>query len=249
MSKKLVSIITPSYNSSNFIADTILSIQRQSYINWELLITDDCSTDNTIQIINSFVQKDKRIKLFKFNENKGAGFARNNSISHAKGTLIAFCDSDDIWLPKKLEKQIIFMKKKNLVFTYSSYNVCNSNNENIGLVRCPKKISFRKMLNNNYVGCLTAIYDSEKLGKLFMSKIRNRQDWVLWLKILKVSGPTLGIEEPLAVYRKRNNSISSSKLKQLIFNYNVYRKELGFNFLLSLILMVNFMIYYAAKKI
>ena len=110
-------------------------------------------------------------------------------------------------------------------------------------------ISYRKMLNNNYVGCLTAIYDAEKIGKLYMSKIRNRQDWTLWFKILKKTGPTKGIVEPLAIYRNRRTSISSSKMKQLKYNWMVYNKELGYNIILSTLLMINFLIYYAAKKI
>ena len=105
------------------------------------------------------------------------------------------------------------------------------------------------MLNNNYVGCLTAIYDSEKLGKFYMSKIRNRQDWVLWLNILKKSGPAIGLTEPLAIYRERSSSISSNKIKQFKFNWNVYRKELGYNSIVSTLLIINFLFHYAAKKI
>jgi teichuronic acid biosynthesis glycosyltransferase TuaG len=249
MTEKLVSIITPSYNSEEYIAYTIKSIQKQSYTNWELLITDDCSDDSTVQIITSFIKNDKRIKLFHLNQNSGSGVSRNNSLNHAKGKFIAFCDSDDLWLPNKLEKQILFMLKNDLQFTYSSYKVCNEKGLIVRNVICPTKISSRKMLNNNYVGCLTAVYDSEQLGKIYMSKIRNRQDWVLWIKILKICGPTIGLTQPLAIYRDRSSSISSNKLKQLKYNYNVYRYELGYNSFTSTLLLVNFLIHYATKKI
>ncbi|MDA9201819.1 glycosyltransferase [Flavobacteriaceae bacterium] len=245
----LVSIITPSYNSEEFISQTINSIINQTYSNWELLITDDCSNDLSTEIIKSFVKKDNRIKLYTLDYNSGAGVARNNSIKYSNGKYIAFCDSDDQWLPNKLEKQIAFLKENNLQFSYSSYKVCNEEDEIVGSVICPKEVSFRKMLNNNYVGCLTAIYDSEKLGKFYMSKIRNRQDWVLWLNILKNSGPAMGLTEPLAIYRERSSSISSNKIKQFKFNWNVYRKELGYNSIVSTLLIINFLFHYAAKKI
>lgn len=249
MVKNLVSIITPSYNSEKYIDCTIKSIQSQTYTNWELLITDDCSDDKTVKIINSYIRNDKRIKVFILKQNSGAGIARNNSIKNAKGKYIAFCDSDDQWLPNKLEKQITFMLKNNLKFTYSSYKVCNEEDKIIGSVISPKEINFRKMLNNNYVGCLTAIYDSERLGKIYMSKIRNRQDWVLWFNILKISGPTKGLTQTLAIYRERSSSVSSNKLKQIKYNWNVYNKELGYNSFISLLLIINFLLHYAAKKI
>ena len=249
MRKKLVSIITATYNSAEFIADTIKSIQAQTYSDWELLITDDSSDDSTNEIINSFSKKDERIKIFSLEKNSGAGIARNNSIKNAKGRFIAFCDSDDQWLPNKLMKQVSFMLKFSLKFSYSSYLVCNKSGEVFSKVVCPEKISYKKMLNNNYVGCLTAMYDAGQLGKIYMSKIRNRQDWVLWLKILKISGPTIGIRDPLAIYRDRPSSISSNKLYQLKLNFNVYRKELGYNFFYSLILTIKFLYHYVAKKI
>ena len=143
----LVSVITPSYNSEEFISQTINSVINQTYSNWELLITDDCSNDLSIEIIKPFVKKDRRIKLYTLEHNSGSGVARNNSIKYAKGKYIAFCDSDDQWLPNKLEKQIAFMKENNLQFSYSSYKVCNEEDKIVGSVICPKEVSFRKMLN------------------------------------------------------------------------------------------------------
>lgn len=245
----LVSIITPSYNSEKFISETINSILNQTYSNWELLITDDCSTDNTIEIVNYYSKRDSRIKLFTLEKNSGAGVARNNSIMHAKGKYIAFCDSDDQWKEFKLSKQVDFMVTNNLSFTYSSYDVIDEDNNKLKSIFSPIKLSYKKMLRNNYVGCLTAIYDQDKLGKIYMSKIRKRQDWTLWLKIFKIIKNTRGINETLAIYRDRRGSISNNKVLLLKYNWIIYNEELGFNKLKSLMLLLNFLYYYARKKI
>ena len=245
----LVSIITPSYNSEKFISETINSIINQTYTNWELLITDDFSSDNTIKTIESFNKNDDRIKLFRLNENQGAGFARNNSIKESKGKFIAFCDSDDQWKPNKLEKQIHFIKQNNLVFTYSSYDVIDESGNFIKSINSPITLSLKNILSNNYVGCLTAIYDSEAIGKQYMPIIRKRQDWVLWINILKIIGKTEGLQDSLALYRLRKNSISSNKVKMLKYNWSVYYNVLGFNIIKTILLMINFTIHYAIKKI
>tara|TARA_B110001469_G_scaffold127101_1_gene146693 strand:- start:2088 stop:2849 length:762 start_codon:yes stop_codon:yes gene_type:complete len=245
----LVSIITPSYNSEKFISQTIKSILVQTYTNWELLITDDCSNDDTIKVIKKFKQQDNRIKLFNLKTNKGAGEARNNSILNANGRFIAFCDSDDLWKKEKLQKQVDFLLKNNLAFTYSSYDVIGEKNRFIKQVLAPSEINYQKMLRNNYVGCLTAIYDSKKLGKHYMPKIRKRQDWVLWLKLIKIIDKTKGQNESLALYRNRSKSISSNKIQLIKFNWNVYHIELGYGKIYSLFLIINFIFYYVKKNI
>lgn len=244
-----VSIITPSYNSELFISETILSIQSQTFTDWELIITDDCSSDDTVRIIKSFIKKDDRIRLYILKSNQGAGVARNHSIKMAKGRYIAFCDSDDKWKESKLRKQIDFMITNNLSFTYSSYDVIDEENNKLKSIYSPIKLSYKEMLRNNYVGCLTAIYDQDKLGKIYMSEIRKRQDWTLWLKIFKTIKNTRGIEEPLAIYRKRAGSISSNKFLLLKYNFIIYNKYLGYNKVKSFLLVLNFLNYYARKKI
>ena len=245
----LVSVIIPTHNSSQFISDTLRSIINQTYRDLEILITDDASTDYTIEIIKEFQKKDKRIKLYSLKKNRGAGVARNNSIKFSTGRYIAFCDSDDQWKENKIEKQIDFMKSNNLFFTYSSYEVIDEKGNKQKTIYAPEKLNFKQMLFNNYVGCLTAIYDQEKLGKIFMSKIRKRQDWTLWLKIFKIINNTSGISEPLAIYRNRSNSISNNKFDLLKFNFIIYNKELGYNKVKSLIFLTFFLYYYARKKI
>lgn len=246
---RLVSIITPTFNSEKYISETINSIQAQSYRNWELLITDDCSTDNTVVIIQKIIKSDHRIKLFILKQNSGAGIARNQSIKNASGKLIAFCDSDDQWLPEKLATQISFMLKNDLAFTYSSYYTVDLSGNRKGMIKAPSELTYSMLLRNNYVGCLTAIYDQEKLGKIYMSEIRKRQDWTLWLKIMDRLQHTYGIEEPLAIYRIRPNSVSSNKISLLEITYNLYHKELNMGVIKSIFNLFRYLFYLVKKKI
>lgn len=248
-SDDLVSIITPTYNSSSFIETTIRSIQGQSHENWELLITDDCSSDNTVSLIKEFINVDNRVKLFELDKNSGAGIARNNSIKYAEGKFIAFCDSDDQWLPNKLRAQLEFLISENLDFTYSSYYCIDEYGKRKGLVLAPSKLTYSKLLRNNYVGCLTAIYNRDNLGKLYMSEIRKRQDWTLWLKILKKIHHTKGIKEPLALYRIRPQSISRNKFSLLGITYRVYKYELNIGRMKSLFYLTRYLFYLILKKI
>ncbi|BAX78631.1 glycosyltransferase family 2 protein [Labilibaculum antarcticum] len=225
-----VSIITPTYNSEAYIVQTILSIQRQTYDNWELLITDDCSSDKTIDLLNEFAGEDNRIKIFQLNINSGGGIARNNSIENATGRFIAFCDSDDLWTPDKLEKQIKFMAENDLAFTYSAYQKINEDNEKGGIVNPNPKLTYSDLLKSCQIGCLTAIYDTFKLGKVYLPEIRKRQDYGLWLKIFQVIGETRGLNNNvLGYYRVRSNSVSSNKFKAAIYHFKVLRQvgELG----------------------
>lgn len=222
----LVSIITPTYNSAEFLSETIESILAQTYTNWELLITDDCSTDNTVEIIERYTKKDSRIKFFRLEKNSGGGIARNNSIKQAEGRYIAFCDSDDRWFPDKIAKQINFMKEKDIAFSYASYLLCDENGKENGINVCLSKLTYRKILMDNYVGCLTAMYDTAKIGKVYMPSIRKRQDWGLWISILKKCRMAYGIKQPLGLYRIRQNSVSSNKLSLIRYHATLYKEML-----------------------
>ena len=221
----LVSIITPSYNSSEFISLTISSVKAQTYQNWELIIVDDLSTDNSVEIIQSFMVNDKRIKLHKLSVNSGAGIARNKAIDLAKGTFIAFLDSDDLWLPDKLNLQIKFMIDNNYNLTHTSYKVINERGEDLKkTIFCESKLDYHQMLSSNKIGCLTAIYNTAILGKIYMPEIRKRQDYALWLKILKIESFAYGLPDVLASYRDRNNSISNNKIEMLKWNWSLYKE-------------------------
>ncbi|MCH5229421.1 MAG: glycosyltransferase family 2 protein [Muribaculaceae bacterium] len=225
----LVSIITPSYNCSKFIGETINSIISQTYINWELLITDDCSTDNSCEIIEAYANKDPRIKLIRLTINSGAGVARNTSIEAAQGHYIAFCDSDDLWLPHKLEKQIKFIKENNLFVTYASALTCDETGKINGINLSFPSVSFKNECKCDWISMSSLIYDASKLGKVFLPIIRKRQDWGLKIKLLQNVGSTIGLYEPLSIYRIRKNSISRKKSDLIKYNIAIYRNILNLN--------------------
>lgn len=246
----LVSIITPSFNCSKYIGETIKSIKAQTYQNWELLITDDCSTDNSISIIQEFCEVDPRIKIFCLKNNSGAGIARNNSIKEAKGKYIAFCDSDDRWHSEKLEKQLAFMEEKGCEMSYSSYMTCDEAGKVKGIVVCRHQETLSTLRRDDKIGCLTLIYDSEKIGKVYMPKLRKRQDWAMKLKVLRICGQAFGIKEPLAYYRLRSDSISHKKQVLIKYNIAVYKEIFGWSSLrATLFFLFIFMPSYLLKKI
>ncbi|MBF4464815.1 glycosyltransferase family 2 protein [Flavobacterium sp. LC2016-12] len=239
---ELVSIITPTYNAEKFIRATIESVQNQTYQNWEMILVDDASTDETVKIIQDFAEKDSRIKLFKLEKNSGNGFARNIALEKAVGKYIAYLDADDLWFPNKLEKQIQFLKENNLHFTFSFYDCIDEEGNSLNRrVEAPVNLTYDELFFCNYVGNLTAIYDADYFGKIVIEATQKRQDWRLWLTILKQIQVTKPVPEPLAFYRIRKDSISSSKFKLIKHNFGVYREFHGFNFVFSVMLMVRFL--------
>ncbi|TYA74121.1 glycosyltransferase family 2 protein [Seonamhaeicola marinus] len=238
-----VSIITPTFNSKDFIEHTIRSVIDQTYQNWELIIVDDASKDNTIEIINEFVSVYPNIRLLQNKENNGAAISRNKAIEAAKGDYIAFLDADDLWKPEKLEKQIAFMEENKCDVCFSSYELMNEKGELLHQeIRALTSLSYKKLVKSNYVGNLTGIFNARTLGKITSVNLRKRQDWLIWLEAIKKSGkPALGIQEPLAIYRVRESSISSNKLNLVKYNYWVYKKGLGFSTLKSMYSLVIFL--------
>lgn len=226
----MVSIVMPAYDASRFIAESIDSVRSQTYEDWELLIIDDASKDQTDEIVKQYLEQDSRIKLYPLPVNQGAGFARNIGIKASEGKYICFLDADDLWTPPKLQKQLDFMTKNNLLVSYSSYELINEDgNSTNQIVEALETLSFAKLLRANYVGNLTGMYNSEVLGKIYCPPIRKRQDWAMWLQALKKAGTAKGILEPLAKYRVRKDSISANKQEMLEYNYKVYRKVLKFS--------------------
>ena len=225
----LVSIITATYNTSSFIDRTIRSVQNQSFTDWEMLITDDCSKDNTVEIIKEMASKDERIKSFVLEKNSGAGVARNTSIEHAGGRFIAFLDGDDMWAPDKLEKQIAFMQKNDCAMSYTSYLTCDEQDVVTGIVVCPHKHTLADSKRDNKPGFSTVMYDTEKVGKVFMSTLRKRQDWCLNMTVLKKCGTAFGLVEPLTYYRKGQESLSKDKKSLAKYHVAVYQEVLGWS--------------------
>lgn len=239
---ELVSIITPTYNAEKYIRETLLSVVNQSYQNWEMILADDASTDGTIAIIKEFAQKDNRIKLFKLQENRGNGFARNAALEKASGKYIAYLDADDLWFSDKLQKQIQFLKTHKLPFTFSFYDSIDEEGNNLNRrVESPNPLTYKQLFFCNYVGNLTAIYDSDYFGKIVLKNSQKRQDWRIWLTILKQIQIARPVPEPLAFYRIRKDSVSSSKFKLIKHNFGVYREFHGYNFVFSVLLMMRFL--------
>jgi len=239
---ELVSIIIPTYNTEKFIRATLQSVQNQTYQNWEMILVDDASTDRTVSVIEEFAKNDSRIKLFKLEKNSGNGFARNIALEKAVGKYIAYLDADDLWFSNKLEKQIGFLKANNLHFTFSFYDCIDEEGNSLNRrVEAPINLTYDELFFCNYVGNLTAIYDADYFGKIILEATQKRQDWRLWLTILKQIQVTKPVPEPLAFYRIRKDSISSSKFKLIKHNFGVYREFHRFNFVFSVLLMVRFL--------
>jgi glycosyltransferase involved in cell wall biosynthesis len=237
-----VSIIIPTFNSEKFIAQTLESIQAQTYTNWEVIIVDDGSSDKTVSIISKLAQFEERIQFFQLEGNSGAGIARNIALNKVNGRYIAFLDSDDLWKPTKLEKQIKFMTQKNLPFTFSFYDCINEDGKPLNeRIESPRYLSYNQLFYCNYVGNLTGIYDVDYFGKIPIFPIRKRQDWILWLTILKKIKTGQPTPESLAFYRVRKDSISASKFDLLKHNFTVYRTFHRFNVVVSLICMIGFL--------
>lgn len=213
----------PAYNSGHFIAASIESIIAQTYTDWELFVVDDCSTDDTVDIVRTYAEHDERIKLLTLDHNVGAGHTRNVGIEAADGRYIAFCDSDDRWLPAKLEKQIAYMTEKDCCLCFGSYIVCNEQGENIGIIKAPDVQTLEDEKHDNKIGFLTAIYDTQKCPKFLMPPMRKRQDWAYLLQIQQKTGTAYAVpDEVIAVYRERESSVSSEKFSLLHYEARVY---------------------------
>ncbi|GAA0468399.1 glycosyltransferase family 2 protein [Alkalibacillus silvisoli] len=243
-----ISVITPAYNSEQFIEEAIRSVQAQTIDNWEMIIVDDCSKDRTVKIVESLKQQDSRIKLHKLDENKGAGYARNVAMDLAKGRFIAFLDSDDAWLPEKLEKQYQFMKRRGVGFSYTKYKLIDEDGHLSGApYEVPSDLDFKDLLKFCHIGCLTVMLDRDKVGHVQMDLIRNRQDYLLWLDITREGVKAYALQEVLSKYRKVSNSISSNKLKVAKLNWKIYRERFGMNVIKSAWYFLHYVYFYIRK--
>lgn len=223
----------PAYNARRTIVDSVKSLQMQSYRNWELFIVDDCSTDDTINIVRHLAISDERIKVISLGINSGRpAYPRNVAIREARGEIIAFLDADDEWMPDKLQKQLYFMDSTCAALSCTGYDVIDINGNDIGNFIPPDVCSYDDLLSNNTIGCLTAIYDVRILGKRYFP-ICGHEDYALWLNILRDGYEVYGLKDKLSRYRITPGSVSSSKLKILRFFWNIYRNQEKFSYLTS----------------
>ncbi|WP_066066891.1 teichuronic acid biosynthesis protein TuaG [Neobacillus soli] len=246
----LISIITPSYNASLSIEQTIESVRKQTFQNWEMIIVDDCSTDDTPEILKRYEKVDERIHVIYLDQNGGAAVARNLALRHALARYVAFLDSDDCWKPEKLAKQLSFMQTNDYAFTFTGYEFIT--NEGVRLnkqVSAPAKVSYNAMLKNTIIGCLTVMVDRDKVGQIQMPNIRTRQDMATWLAILKKGIHAYGLNENLAEYRIGNPSISKNKWKAAKMNWFVYRKVEKLHLLKAFWCFSHYAFHAVAKRI
>lgn len=231
-----VSIITPCYNASRYISQTIDSVLTQTFTDWEMIIVDDGSKDDSSEIVEKYVKKDSRIRLIQ-QPNGGSASARNHGIREATGRYIALLDADDLWLPQFLEKQIEFMKEKKAICVYSSYKRIDENsNEILKPLICRPFVNYKKMQITNFIGCLTGLYDSSKYGKKYLDeKLKSiRDDYAYWLEIVKLENAAYGNPEVLACYRVIKSSTTGNKLKLVKKQFWFYRNYLKLSFARSL---------------
>lgn len=220
-----VSVITPSYNSIRFIGETISSVQNQSYKNWEMIIVDDGSTDQSAAKIKEIIEGDSRIRLLSLKENVGAAKARNLAIQEARGRYIAFLDSDDIWLPHKLKTQLLFMEEMNIAFSYASYSLIDENGNELNReVSVPKSVDYHYLVGNTIIGCLTVMIDREKIPYVEMPSIQP-EDTALWLNLLHEGYEAKGIQQVLAKYRIVTNSVSRNKIRAAFRYWKLLREQ------------------------
>ena len=245
----LVSIIMPSYNTAQYIADSIRSVQAQTYENWELLIVDDCSTDDTDGVVTSFLS-DPRIRYLKNEVNSGAAISRNYALREARGRWIAFLDSDDLWAPEKLERQILFMEKENCHFSYTYYQEIDEASQPLGVtVQGPRHITKAGMLRFCWPGCLTVMYDAQVVGLLQIPDIRKNNDYAMWLHVIDKADCYL-LPESLAGYRRRRGSISNqSYIKLIKWHYRLFRHVRKESVCLSTVYTVGNLVFGVYKKL
>ena len=234
---ELVSVIVPVYNAEKFLIETINTVLNQTYSNWELILVNDCSTDNSAEIIEQYMKKDERIKIYNNNENSKAAISRNNGISLAAGRFICFLDADDLWDSKKLEKQIRYINVHNCAFSFTGYEFADENGiPNGKKVFVPDKINYKQALKNTTIWTSTVMFDMNKLSKedIYMPNVARGQDTATWWKVLKKIDYAYGINEILSYYRRSEETLSSNKFVALKRTWNLYRNIERLNIFISI---------------
>lgn len=247
---ELVSIVTPTFNSGNYIVNTIEAILVQTYQNWELIIIDDCSVDDSVTKIKRYCERDTRVKLICLRENSGSAVKpRNVGIDNAKGRFIAFCDSDDTWLPNKLELQLNHLVSNMYSFSYTNYSIVDEDYKYISHFNSPKTLTYQKLLTNNYIGCSTVMYDTKIIEKKYFPEIKIGEDWAVWIDILKQEKKVYCLDCYLTKYMKRKKSISSFSIFSIKYIWILYNEILNYNVLKSIFYFTIYFFVYTFKKI
>lgn len=229
-----ISVITPAYNASEFLSETIESVLKQTFKDWEMIIIDDCSNDNTFEIANNYSKQDSRIKVIKNETNSGVAATRNHGLDVATGEYIAFVDSDDLWLPEKLEKQLSFMEESKYALTYTKFQkYITETKEKSKVIKAPKKMTAKKILGNTAIGCLTVMVNRKMVGDFHMPLLKHTEDNCTWQEILSRGYVAYGMQEVLSLYRISSNSLTSKKSSAAKQQWETYRKYYKFSFIKS----------------
>lgn len=219
-----VTVVMPVHNTVAHLRETLEGLRVQTFADWDCVAVDDGSEDDSLAVLQEWALRDERLRLKVLERNAGAAVARNQGIRAARGRFIAFLDSDDVWHPEKLERQLRFMQETGARFSYTAMARMNESGRVIGSVGVPRRVRRKDMLKTNYIGCSTAMYDTSYFGKVEMPPIRRRQDYALWLKLLGQVDYAYGLNEPLTFYRVRAGSVSSNKLDTSRYTWRVYRQ-------------------------
>lgn len=238
----MVSIIVPVFNAAKYIGKTIEMVQAQSYTDWELILVDDCSKDNSCEIVETYIKEypGDRIRLIRKEKNEGAALTRNRGIEEARGRYIAFLDADDVWLSDKLRKQMEYMKKENAAFVFSAYEFGDENAVGTGrIVQVPDHLTYKKALSRTVIFTTTVLLDTEKISKdlIYMPNVPS-EDSATWWQILRAGYVARGLNEVLAIYRRPAKSLSSNKLQAIKRIWYLYRKVEKLSFLSSCVAFV-----------
>jgi glycosyltransferase involved in cell wall biosynthesis len=249
----IISIITPCYNSSRFISRAIESVIVQACQSWEMIIIDDCSEDDSYKIALNYANKDERVKVYRMERNCGAAVCRNKAIGISRGDYLAFLDSDDIWMPEKLEKQLRFMQENNCDFSFAEYEYIDEDDNSLGIrARVVKKLTYRRMLFYCFPGCLTVMYKQDINNKVYGPNISNMEDYGLFLEVIKRCSNARGYSQCLAKYRIRHNSLSRNKFKKIFPYFRLMMRYEHINFFIVCIHVIIFFIFksmWRSKKI
>ncbi|SDU77500.1 glycosyltransferase family 2 protein [Pseudomonas sihuiensis] len=238
-----VTVVMPVYNAEKTVLASIDSVLEQTFPSLELIVVDDCSSDTSYELIRSRQRADKRVKLLRLDKNSGAAQARNKAISEAQGRFIAFLDCDDLWRPEKLKEQLHFMRDRDVAFSYTAYERIDESGNVMGIISAPEKLAYQDLLKTNYIGCLSVMYDTLKLGKVYMSLNSGREDFATWLQVLKDIKYVYGLNLVLAQYRVHSSQSSAKKTKMAVETWRLYRNVEH----LSLIRAFYFFSHYALR--
>ena len=246
----LISVITPVYNRENYIRECIESVLQQTFSDFEYILVDDCSTDNSLAILREYEKKDKRVKVISLDKNAGPADARNIAIKQAKGRYIAFVDSDDLWLKDKLKVQLEFMREKEAPISFTSYYLIDSEGKDKGkIVKAKEVVNLNTFLKCTCIGFSTSMVDREKCGELYLSPDTTREDSYLWIKLLQKGLTAYGIEEPYVKYRVHSGNISSNKVKAALGTWDLFYRVCRLGFFKSLYYFVHYAVNGVLKRV